>query len=128
MKMELIELERDCTQNCCVIKDDEYEQLKNRYVIDAVADELFVLQGEFSLPFFLKYGECANDSDFYFIIRNIHNASASVQSMYHSLIKDRYLNSCGYLMENFTFVLTVDNEKSLSMIIPELYRLCVVCL
>jgi len=129
MDRDLIELQKGCKATCCVILDNDIDELENKYVIDATKSKYPDLYlGVHNPSAFMQYSALPKDQDFYFVIRHIDLVQEDIQRYYYGVVKDRIINVTKSLPDDYIFILTVEKRDSLKQIIPELYHLCVVCI
>ena len=115
---DLIELQKGCSATCAVIKTSDYKELENSIVVDAniTYNELIrTIKEKISLISDLEY----------FIIKGIDNIEFKAQEKFINIIKDRSDFNVK-IPNDVIIVLTVENEKSLTKILKELYHFCTV--
>lgn len=125
MDKNIIDLQRNSKAVCVVIKNNEKEKLTPSILMKASVSDKFLYSGE-RPPFAEKVdNKCRDNKICYFVILDIDKIPFESQNRYISLVKDREFN--GYnLPKNCIIVFTVDDEKSLKNISPDLYHYAVV--
>lgn len=127
MNKRLILLQKGIKGISVIVLDDEYKNLAPIISIKANVSDKFLLGATYP-PYAQKLSEkCAKNDVCFFVIKGIDEASEKEQKRFLSIIKDREQNFYR-LPDNCIVVLTVKSTETLKNIIPEIYKLAVVCI
>lgn len=127
MNKELIELQEGCKSTGVVILNENCNELENRFVMDASANDNDLFARPLNNPIFKEDLENISEKEnlAYFVISGIDKINTEMQNRYVGLVKDREF--MGYkIPENIIIVFTIENKEGLKKISNELYHLCVV--
>ena len=114
---ELIELQKGNTATCCVILNEDIEELDLKQIIASNSSDSEINS---------IFKDISNKENLdYVVITDIDKIPESEQDRFYQIVKDREF--FGHkLPQNVIIVLTVNNKEDLKKITQELYNLCVV--
>lgn len=126
MKIDLINLQRNCPATAVIVFGEHYKKLKNSIGMSAnISDELlFNLSNDTS--FKQKLEKKAKEKDIvYLVIYSLDKVAVEIQNRFITLVKDRMLYDYT-LPDNVIIVFSCENKDTVKKISRDLYHYCIV--